>query len=244
MAIFNDGQVGSTMETDGNLDAWTGTDGTPTVVITDAHHGSNSVEFNPAAWANEDIYKSIGAQGATIFARWYLRMETDVTAESDNISALRVKDQGATSNICFVNFYNNAGTKEVRIVASKPSATYSAAYTISLNNWVCVELEIIVNATVGHYHLWIDEISLIEQSGLNTGTSNPDLYYFGHPSSDAKTRTSQADCVVISTTYNGPEAVGGATVIPSAKRLLMGVGRTVKTPNYIPKSLTFPKIFK
>jgi hypothetical protein len=206
MPIFSDGLE------DGDFRQYSGTDGTPTVEAAPVHHGSWSAECNPGAWSNEDFYKSIGNQGATIYCRWYQRFENEVPSSGNYFRTLKVRNQGSTGDICYVEFINDGGTKKVRVVSTTPAATYAANFTLTVNQWYCFELKIVIDAANGEYHLWIDGIEYISQTGLNTGASNPDYYFFGHAIFGNIAVTSNTDCIVIDTSYIGVEGGAGLSI--------------------------------
>jgi hypothetical protein len=221
MAIFSDGQVGSTMETVGDFSAWTGTNvqsgNTLEVQTTIKHHGSNAAHSHTLIYSNRAFcYKQFTA-GATFFARFYVYPTTNpYNNESFKILTL-ANWHNWPNDIISAELRNVAGTLKWALLY-RSGAGYTESVLASplptLNNHYCVEIKGLVDASVGEARLYIDGTEGITITGLaNNDLGNIEELDAGinYGSADAAADI-YFDCVVLDSAPIGPETTGGPTV--------------------------------
>jgi len=195
--IFSDG-----FET-GDLSAWTGTSGTPTVSENRAHHGSHSVQFNDGA-VGERVYKTFTAANE-IYASWYENFD-DLPTDAVNIAWIT-----GSSEIVKLHLYKTGAVWYWRIEDRVASTNYdSSTRTMSPDVWYYIELRLKAGTGAdGVLTLWVNSVVEINQTGLNLDDNGEPSrftlleYWMDSPM--------YADCVVINTAYIDPEATGSGT---------------------------------
>ncbi len=196
-AIFSDGFESGT-------GAWDFKAGATSVTSGAAHHGNYGLRANPAAWFDGYVVKDISSD--TVFIRWYVRVgKLPGTNQWVNVGGLI---NTAWNYICYVSYYNEAGTKYLRLSRWFPSnlgTNYEWNY--EANRWYCFELKFVKSATAGEYRLWMDGVEIASQTGLDTSGCGT----VGRVCLGVFKNTSYAyplvdvDCVVIANTYIGQE---------------------------------------
>ncbi len=183
----------------GNFSAWTGTAGSPTIVSSPLHHGSNAMRTNGnGVYANKTF-----TEQTTVHLRCYVQLGTLPTAELHRVMRFL---KGSTF-VCGVGFRNIAGTLQIELQRNYPSATfdyYNFSYTAG--TWYCLELKFVRHATNGEYRVYLNGSEVITVTGLDTSSvTGADTIRVGSPYTQ-NTINTYADCVVVSDSYIGPEA--------------------------------------
>jgi len=212
--LFNDGQVGSTMETASDFSAWTGTFGTPTIVAL-AHHGANCASCNATA---EFLSKTL-ASAAETYDRVYINLSAMPANNTEAVEFLRMRKISPLTSLLRAMLLNVAGTVVWRMeywTGALTGANSNQQTNPSPNTWYCVECRVKCSTTVGEYHMWVNgsELTDIAQTGKNTVQTTFDQYLHGEVFSNYVV-TVLTDCVVISDAPIGPE-------VEKAKLILMG----------------------
>lgn len=178
---------------EGNFSAWTGTAGTPQIVGTSPHHGS----YCMLADGDGDYAFKTFTAGSNLFVRTYL----NITAQPGSGDYTRFLGfySGSTEILSFI-YRNNAGTIECRVY-NPTLGGVSAAFSLTLNTWICVELEFDTDADV--HNLWIDDVLKVTLTG-NIAT-NPDRVRVGRYSGFVWSFNAYYDCIVVANTYVGLE---------------------------------------
>lgn len=116
-------------------------------------------------------YKTLGSANDTLYMRVYLRFAVDLVDGGGGIVIMRMADSGG--NGVFIMRIRKTGGSYVLEVGNYAEGLYyaSAPFSIALNTWYCAELQGHVNATAGWFKgLW-GGVTMVSQSGKNTGTA-------------------------------------------------------------------------
>jgi hypothetical protein len=196
--IFSDGFES------GDFSAWTGTDGSVSVVGSPVHCGDYAYEVN----ANyEYIHKSFSAE-STINARWYMRWTAPPT--TGNTYTWGWLGTAVLGSRILAGLYNDGGTVKWRLGAYTNAATFEYVYfdtpSPQVDTWYCIEIAWQASTLEGA-SLYVDGNLL----GSITGTTAADsLSYFtlGTYSNLPSGGAGYYDCVVVADAYIGCEAAG------------------------------------
>jgi hypothetical protein len=203
--IFSDGQVGSTMETEGDFSAWTGQnlteEQTLEVSITQKHHGVNSIKSITAGSGGQaNIYKTISA-ASIVYLQFYVYVDSTSGTSYIIFGSLSgiyemasIGITGAT-NTLYLRYRNGAGT------SGDTSVT-----TLSTEVMHCIVLCFKQGNGDGEVHVFLDglEVADLAQTEL-TNDNTISTVKVGQWANWRGATTSYADCVVVSDTYIGPE---------------------------------------
>jgi hypothetical protein len=212
--IFAHGFEGGDFGTDPNTGyAWTGTDGSPTVVTSPVHHGSYAAQFD----ASEEVcYKTLSQTLSTIYYRIYIRFSADVgdTAD-DRFPFLQIYNNTARDDenmIMELYRWNIWGTKSWRLWALESGTLGARAESDTpvfvANQWYCIEVKVVISGTVGEYHVYFDgteETNLRRLNVDNDDRGNAGIVQTGIRFIVGPVPTVNVDCVVVADTYIGPE---------------------------------------
>jgi len=192
--IFSDGFES------GDFSAWTGTVGTPTVVSTQAHHGTYSMNIDGTKTLNQGCYKSITPSDGPIYARLYVYFAAlssagnymdiiQIVDDSGWGEIARVINNGTNVIFCLYNNYYNYALDTDAVVAT--------------GQWYCVEL--VFYRYPGQSKLYIDGVLKATDTGNNPNIQATRVYACGlnHYYFNA-----YFDCVVVADAYIGPETAG------------------------------------
>jgi hypothetical protein len=198
--IFSDGFES------GNFNAWTGTNGSPTIVASPVHHGSYSALFD----AEESVYTDYAEQ-TTVYKRVYVYFPSVTFGGSYQYQIFLTIRKGNT-DIAKLSLHYNSGTNyDWYLAYYYPSlnTASSASFTPIAEQWYCVELLFVRSATVGQYQVWVDGSSVINVAGLDTsGISGASRILIGTPPGSTFRINTNIDCVVVADVYIGPEVSG------------------------------------
>jgi hypothetical protein len=178
----------------GDFSAWTGTNGTPSIVGTPVHHGSYAM----AADASGDYAYKTFTEQSTIYVRLYVRFDTQMPT-GDDFRFLDLLDGG--SSMMQIRFEDSSGTTRVGV----SNWVSGAAGNVELlaDTWYCVEVYFL-SAVAGEYKVYIDEVEVVSKSGIDTSARVCDTVRVGRTATDYAL-TNYVDCVVVADTYIGPE---------------------------------------
>ena len=193
--IFSDGFES------GDFSAWTGTNGSPSVVGSPVHHGSYSAYLD----ANyEKIFKDFGAID-DVYARCYVFFETLPVGEyqSDHILCLSRNSGGASAGAS-CKIYNNGTDVRWQLYYLNSGFSYTTltdttGNPVATGQWYCVELWH-KKSTLYGAKLWIDGV--LRLTATNT-TCTHDITSIG---TLAKYHKFYVDCYVVADAYVGPES--------------------------------------
>lgn len=242
MAVFKDGEVGSTMETASDFSAWTSTSGSPIVQTTTKHHGGNaaSLTVDSSGWSGF-FWKDV-TSGGTFYARMYFQM-----------SRLPVSGEGYDQIMMVFGAGDGFGGVEVRVnyddADGFPRLMARNNYFGSIvdgpqvyaNTWYCVET---LNLQSGTQNWWVDGAL---QTSPGDGAVAMDRFRCGcvHIGGSSAV-TIISDCFVLDTSSIGVEAAGGpavkkGSIVPAMTALLSKFSalRQPREPRFQPR--TFPK---
>jgi hypothetical protein len=157
--IFSDGQVGSTMETEGDFSAWTGvttTAGETATVTTDAPvmFGSNSAKFyhdGVALGANAYVYKTFDSGYAVIYARMY--MQRDAAIENQYVIGL----YNQANNAYVAQLLLRAGSWRLWYLSTGTTYAYADyASAPAADTTYMVEIYAKISSTEGQVIVYVD----------------------------------------------------------------------------------------
>lgn len=198
----------------GDFAAWTGTSGSPEVAGNVVHHGSYSAEFN----ATEYCYKTLPSSLAVLYHRFYVRWTESPDANSENIFFARGLAGGTVIYEVGVVYYYSESPRKCWYFNYRSGATWTRAYvpeTIEADTWYCAELYWKLGASDGEVHLYIDGVDVVNVSGKDTDNyGNCDTIRNGiELSIGGESCTVYEDCVVVDSSYIGPESSNTAPTI-------------------------------
>ena len=169
--IFQDGQVGSTMETAGDLSAWTGT-GTyggaaaPSVETGSPHHGVYNAKFVSAdADDSSWIYKTITAT-AICSIRGYYQWSAN---PSVNLTEIRLIAISGTDYVAYAGLQKSGGNVQwyMSYLKNGATVTLTANVTPSINTYYALELYVKVHATAGSVAFYVNGVSTLSDSNFD-----------------------------------------------------------------------------
>ena len=196
-AIFSNGFE------EGDFSAWSGTSGSPTIVGSPVHHGSYAAACDVPY---EYVHRSFTAQ-TTVFIRYYFQLNATPPLDGNRTRLLELRGGGVKIARVYIQRY---GTEDrLCLYRYYPSTSLqNAAYAFEADTWYCLEVKFAKDASAGEYRVWLDGSELLTMTGLDTSAANDaDLAYIGRiGSSDSYTCTLFLDCVVIDSSYIGPES--------------------------------------
>jgi len=195
MAIFSDGFES------GDFTAWTSTEGTPAIVPSPVHHGTYAAQMN----ASGDYLEKEIAEQTILYYRCYVRFNNlQANNNSNRFDILDVLT--ASEEIACVEAFKNKWVLEYHTGAGWFSIDWVSAPVI--NTWYCVELKIVISATVGEFTVYIDGVSRMSATGLDSNNFGNAIRVFLAYKNNDEPLTVTFDCVVVDSSYIGPEAAG------------------------------------
>lgn len=223
VTFFNDGQIGSTQETEGSLDAWGGVSvGSGGSIIandeSNPHHGvynfKSSIPLGQTAGFFCMAYTpSFSNSYGTLFARvMNTRFDQLPEDNGDRHYMFGFYDTVASSALVRAGVIRNGEGDYKWIIRGISSGTtftdYQGSSTPEVNTNYVVELQVTRSNDVGVYRLWVDGVLEIEVTGLDNDARSLNYYCFGCLGSttpDLSDLNVFWDCVVVSESYNGAE---------------------------------------
>lgn len=179
-----------------------------------AHHGSYSAKVDvtatnghalvsetlssPLSTAHIRCYVYFTAFPADTYQTCFLRSSGDTgVAPSSSLVSATVYNDGGTVKWAMV--YENAG--DYRVIANSPLP--------QLSTWFCVEIKTLVHGTSGEARMYIDNMEILTQTGLdNDAYGNVEYCVAGSTSLPLGTNgiaTCHIDCVAVDDTFIGTE---------------------------------------
>jgi hypothetical protein len=189
----------------GDFSAWTGINGSPSLVSSPAHQGTNTMEITVKG---AYIYKNITGI-STVHVRVYWRLNGEIAAGSGSSQRIALMHLRPGANGYIVYVRNEGGLLQwgIRSLFGTTFWVWSTQQTPVIGTWYCVELAVVLNAGAGSATLYVNgsELTDITRSGLNnTGTIT--TVRVGQEDSYGNNYTAHWDDVVFSDSYIGPEA--------------------------------------
>ncbi len=199
----------------GDFSAWTTTDndgGLTTVVVQSSvvHHGSYAASISGLDTAGDYgiIIKTFASTYTTLYGRVYVQFTQDFNNGATVVGLIQFRP--STGGAVSVGLQRQSdGTYRWLVQCYAPSylTFYSAPFSLQLNTWYCLELKGVDSPTIGEMSLWINGVSTITQTGLNTG-ANPFAISWVEAyqeTGNANAGTIYFDRVVVSDSYIGPD---------------------------------------
>lgn len=124
-------------------------------------------------------YKNIAPWATTVYARKYHLFDSvPVIAINDRFLLCDLRKDTASDGLWRAGLINDGGTIKwviydmFGITGTPPIAVdyIGPAVTIDNTHWYCVELKVLISATVGELRLYVDGVEVITQTGLDMGT--------------------------------------------------------------------------
>lgn len=176
MVVFEDGQVGTTQETVGDMSAWTGgvlTNGGVTfgVTATKPHHGSNCFQLDNL---NDDADYGLAIvninNGPTVYERVYAWFTADV-ANGTYIDQLMTLYQNGI-DIIDVRLNRSAGGDYTWSLYIQGAVQASGVVTVTLNAWHVLKMKVFIDGANGEALLYVDDTLMVNATGLAFGSAN------------------------------------------------------------------------
>jgi len=203
--IFSDGQVGSIMETAGNLSAWTGSGAKVSVVNTKPHHGVNSAYYNGSDWSEN--YKTLAALPLASYRAYCVFAGNAIDgASSGEESFMGFRDANFVDIALALLQKTPNGTYRwgVSLNAGGLSA-YSSTFVLDKTKQYCIELEAKIAATGGYAKLYVEDVLVASIVNVKTNArGNIDMIDFCGWIN--KSWQMYLDCVVVANAHIGPES--------------------------------------
>jgi hypothetical protein len=186
----------------GDFSAWTGTNGSPTVVTSPVHHGTRAMQADTSSV--EQAYKTLPGY-STLYERCYVYF-TNLPTNGNLISILELLSLSGSQVDVVLGVKNwsgtlkwgltwcNAVTDETIYFATTPNPTTGV--------WYCIELKVTCSATAYDWQFWVDGTSLKTGTrGITPGTIDTARVGAWDKS---EAITNYVDCVVVADTYIEP----------------------------------------
>jgi hypothetical protein len=187
----------------GDFSAWTGTNGSPTIVESPVHHGSYAMEssFTGTYQSCYAFYRTIVSN--PVFCRAYVRVSALPSNNQGNVLMAMTKTNYAV--FLYTGMYRDSGgTLKLRF--NTPHGTFYADHSFSADTWYCFEFKYYQDESAGEYRAYVDGSEVITETGYDTSANTIRGLRVGCSSSTQNgTWTSNVDCVVVADTYIGPE---------------------------------------
>jgi len=208
MVIFSDGFES------GDFSAWTGTEGAtlPSVESNIKHHGNYSMRCNPNIVDQEDVYKTGLAATAIMYERFYVYIDAGLPSVNDQEFDCGGIGKDDYQNAVFATLRRIGGNNywgTVTWIANVPTRDYEAAASNpSADTWYCIEQ--VRDVTNGRSKLYVGGVLKVDVAKAHVGNSN--MVFAGVDYVSYAGLDTYHDCVVVDSSYIGPEAAGGPTV--------------------------------
>jgi len=184
----------------GDLSAWSGASGSPTVVGSPVHHGAYALECD----ASGEIVYQTGISGyATIHTRFYVQIDA-LPANGQSVKVAKATNTGllAIWELYFIR--SSGGVLMIRFKSSVPSTLdQTFAFDYAVDTWYCFEVKYSQSAA-GEYRVWLDGAEILSRTGVDTSGREFGRLELGIQWASYAVATYH-DCVVISETPIGEE---------------------------------------
>lgn len=152
----------------GDFSEFDATSGTPTIVASPTHCGGYACKCDAV-----DDYVQVTVSEDEIYARFYLRYDTEPTAGQYRIirNCHFLGDAGATSIMrCYME--SRPAGKLFRLHARFPSVTdILYYYNWQINTWYCIEVYFKKHASTGRYKMWVNDALIADTGDINTSAA-------------------------------------------------------------------------
>ena len=184
--IFSDGFES------GNTNLWNGgqTVGGSSVITLDTttvRNGKYSVKFVNNSGVSYVKHTVTGA--STMMMRGYV----NITSASTSMDFMSL---ASTSGTKFFTVGRNGGTGQLQLWNDFTSTTTPSGVVLTTGTWHQVELDVTINATTGSLTVYLDGISIIALTNINTGTVSPETVIIGDGNT-GRTSTFYVDDVAV-----------------------------------------------
>ena len=192
--IFSDGFES------GNLTAWSGSLGSPTVQSSTVHSGAYALECSSST--GQYVYEDLSSAD-TLYLRVYVYFSSLPT--SGNFLSFSEMKHADNDNDIVVAVYNDSGTAEWAIRHSPwglpPQAEAGTGPVVG--QWYAVELNSTLVGTTVNSELFVDGVSVLNNT-WDGGSSNPFVYVQTGGWNMSETLTNYVDDVIVDSSYIGP----------------------------------------
>ncbi len=171
--------------------------------------GKWSYKFITGSTVSDYAYvsKTLSAAQTTLYAQVNIYATADYTGAA-TILQFQTAAAGAVLSLKLtggnLSIYNEEATE-----------TYTpTSVDVTVNTWHRVEMAVVVSATVGQVHLWLDEEHIYSGRGLNTGSTDIGIVLTGLVATTiAEAKTIYVDAVKVDTAYIGTRVAETEKVI-------------------------------
>jgi len=160
----------------GTFSAWTGTSlssgETLQVVGTQFYEGLYSCHAKcVTAKHRAYAYYTFSSANDTCYMRFYVRFAADLVNGGSGMMLMHMAS--STNKVVFNLRIRKTGGLYELSVGNYPEGTYynSASFSISLDTWYVVELQVHVDASAGWFKALWEGVAKVDESGKNTGTT-------------------------------------------------------------------------
>jgi len=201
-----------------DFSAWDGTtngseDSAPEVQSDLKYAGSYAAQIDTTvANGYSCCYIAHGSSYATYHVRGYYRVSA-LPLNGEESAFGKIKDS-SNNDLLFWGMSRTAGGQTQWFLYNVVTDTiYTVNATINVDTWYCVEFGVVVDSSTGELHLYVNGDEIIDETNLNTGSTNIYKLYVGHfgifGSYVGTFGTVTYDCVVVADEYIGCLAEGG-----------------------------------
>jgi hypothetical protein len=191
MVVFSNGFE------EGDFSAWSGTDGTPTIVESPTHHGRYAMKLN----AIPEYARIAVPDNDTLHVKCSFRLTEIPTAEDP----LGLLDVGSAfwAIISYVQVIDDA----IGYACQFPGRGDWIPVEWQINQWYTFELKSYRHATEGELRFWFDGVDVSSWTDLDTSGIPDDGYYvmFGSRGAPEATYTTYIDCCAVDNAFIGIE---------------------------------------
>ena len=151
---------------------WTGIGGSGTSIVASdqKNAGSYSGKFTLDGSGNEAFsYISVAGQ-SDVYVKFAFRSDTPTTAWT-NRNIIRLKGDG--SDILYFGTSEHGAGEISRLNPNVGASETFGTWAFSVNTWYSVKVHFVKSATVGVIQVWVDGVSTIDLTGLDTSAASP-----------------------------------------------------------------------
>lgn len=194
---------------------WTGNTSGTSIVTSPVHHGSKAMQAASGSWVERYAYKNYDTGYTTIYARIYVRFESDPSAwTSIYFLKLRDKDGSEFARVGLEVGSPPADYRRWRLQYYDGGSEYAVLsdwLTIATATWHCLEMKV-VRATSGEYRVYFNDTEVITVTGKDNTAQGTDIDQIRvgivHSTASSSFGNVHVECVVVADAYIGEEAAG------------------------------------
>jgi len=225
--LFHSGYEGGDSDLCDGGDGWTGGDcesgntavGDESITVYDDSYSAKFTSTGTNDMAQ--VYKD-GFDHQTLHVRIHFRLDYEDLADVNTLSIIIFRDiTNAQSNT--IRIKQVSGNLELSYGDTVSSANMGSDSEIQLDTWYSLEARVYRHPTLGTIDAWLNGVSVLNATGLDTGDGNTERLRFGIISSTTNNNQLYLDNIIVSESYIGTahynEAEGTYTADASSNQV-------------------------